>query len=142
DDAAFQLERRISGVFRSNRIRLPGFVPPARNMRCAKARDCFDAAEQVIENVAPVAQHVDNDSAAVLLTVVPGRPLPWNYVALEHPIAELAANREDIPKETKIAQRLQLQQTREPELVLHHAVLHAGGVGSAIQIVRSFERVG
>ena len=83
-----------------------------------------------------MAQHVDDDAAAVLLAVVPRRALRRLPVALEHPVAELAAHRQDAPEEAAVDQRLELEQARQPELVLHHAVLHAGLLRSAIQIER------
>jgi hypothetical protein len=41
----------------------------------AEATDALDVAEQVVDDVAPVAEHVDDDAAAVLLAVVPARAL-------------------------------------------------------------------
>ena len=37
------------------------------------------------------------------------------------------------PKKPRVDQVLELQQARQPELVLHHAVLHPGRLGLAIQ---------
>src|SRR4051812_47732953 len=53
-------------------------------------------------------------------------------ITLEYPVAEFAPHREDAPEEPLIAQLLQLEKARQPELVLYHAVLDArllrGGV--------------
>ena len=99
-----------------------------RVLMCVAPRQetAFTFAEKIVQHIAPVAEHVDDDAAAIFLAVVPGRPLRGNRVALEHPVAELAAHREDLAEEAQIAQRLELQHAGQPELVLHHAVLHAG----------------
>ena len=57
------------------------------------------------------------------LLVVPRRPLRRLPVALEHPVAELAAHREDAAEEAGVDQHLELEQARQEQLVLHHAVL-------------------
>ena len=93
-------------------------------------------AEQVVQHVAPVAEHVDDDPAVVFLAVVPGRALGGDGVALEHPVAELAAHREDLAEEVLLLQAAQLQQAGQPQLVLHHAVLHAGLGGHLVQLER------
>ena len=111
-------------------------------MRRAEARHALDIAEQVVEHVAPVADHVEDDAAASSFFVVPRRPLRRLPVALEHPVAELAAHREDAAEEAGIDQHLELEQARQEQLVLHHAVLDAGLLGGAHQIERVLERVG
>src|SRR5690606_25653906 len=68
----------------------------------------------------------EDDAAAIGLAVVPGGALRRLPVALEHPVSELAAHREDAPEETAVAQHLELQEARQEQLVLHHAVLDAG----------------
>ena len=93
-------------------------------------------AEQVVEHVAPVADHVEDHAAAVLGAVVPGRPLRRLPVALEHPVAELAAHREHAAEEAGIAQHLQLLQAGQEQLVLHGAVLDAL-LASASRTIRS-----
>ena len=88
-------------------------------------------AEGVVEHVAPVAEHVEDHAAAVLGAVVPRRALGRLQVALEHPVAELAAHREDAAEEARVDQQLELAQAGQEQLVLHHAVLDAGGLGLA-----------
>ena len=94
------------------------------------------AAEEVVEHVAPVAQHVDDDAAVVLLAVIPRRALRRLPVALEHPVAELAAHGEDPPEEAGVDQHLQFQEPRQPQLVLHDAVLHARRLGAPVEVER------
>src|SRR6266853_559341 len=96
--------------------------------------------EQVVEYVAPVAQHVEDDSSAVLLAVIPGGPLRGLLIPLEHPVAELAPDREYFPEETGIAQRLDLQQPRQPQLVLDDAVPDSRFLGRPVQVERLGER--
>ena len=95
-------------------------------------------AEGVIEHVAPVAEHVGDDPAAVFRAVVPrrtlrGLPAP---VALEHPVAELAAHAEDAAEEAGVDEPLELADARQEQLVLHDAVLHARLVGEPREIER------
>ena len=82
NDAVRELEGRVGGVLGGGDVRLAVFVPPLRDVRRAEAQHALHRAEQVVEHVAPVAQHVDDDAAAVLLAVVPRRPLRGLPVAL------------------------------------------------------------
>ena len=129
--------RRIVG---SGRVFASLLVPALRNVRGAEATHAADLAKQVVEHVAPMAQHVDDDAAVVLLAVVPRRPLCRLPVALEHPIAELAADRQDAAEKARVDQHLHLEQARQPELVLHDAVLDASGLGRCTQIESFGER--
>ena len=95
-----ELERRVRGVVGGRRRTACRARPSAPG--CASRRGSITRlhlAEQVVEHVAPVAQHVDDDAAAVLLAVVPRRPLRVLPVAFEHPVAELAAHAKDAPEE-------------------------------------------
>ncbi|CAM5285557.1 hypothetical protein SALBM135S_03573 [Streptomyces alboniger] len=74
-------------------------------------------------------EHVDDDAAAVLGAVVPGRALGGLPAALEAPVAELPAHRQDPAEETGVDEPLQLEQARQKELVLDDAVLDAGVPG-------------
>ena len=87
-----------------------------------------------------MAQHVDDDAAVVLLAVVPRRPLRRLPVALEHPVAELAADRKDASEESGVDQHLQLEQSGKPQLVLHDAVLHTRGLGAPVEVERLRDR--
>src|SRR3954467_2434410 len=89
-----------------------------------------------------MAEHIEDDAAAVLLAVVPGRALCRLPVALEHPIAELAAHREDAAEKAGVDQGLELEQAGEKELVLHHAVPDAGLLRRACHVDGILERLG
>src|SRR5204863_7301121 len=80
------------------------------------------------------AQHAEHDAAAVLLAVIPRRPLGGHAIALEHPVAELAAYGEHPPEKSLFAQLAQLEQAGKPELVLHDAMLDARPLGRAVHI--------
>ena len=134
DHAALQLESGVGRIVGGGPVLPAVFVPAHGNVRRAHAADAFHLAKQVIEHVAPVAEHVENDAAAAFLAVVPARALRRLPVALEHPVAELAAQRQDFSKEARVAQLLQLQQAGQPQLVLHHAVLDAGFFCRAVKV--------
>lgn len=76
-------------------------------------------------------EHVDDDAAAVLAAVVPGRALRLLPVALEDPVAELAAHGKDPAEEAAVDEALQLEQAGQEQLVLDDAVLDALGPGEA-----------
>ena len=67
-----------------------------------------------------------DDPAAVLGPVVPARPLRGLPVALEDPVAEFAAHGQDPAEEPGLDQPAQLEQARQVQLVVHHAVLDPG----------------
>ncbi len=126
DRAAGELEGRIGGVVGIRGVGLAGLVDARGNVGGAEARHRLDRAEQVVEHVAPVRQHIEDDAAAFLLAVVPARALRrLPPVALEHPVAELAAHRQDAAEEAGVLQHFDLAQAGQVELVLHHAALDA-----------------
>src|SRR6266705_5057137 len=120
DDIVREPKRRVSGIVCGRTVLIAAFIPAGRDMPRAEAGNALHFPEQVVEHVAPVAQHVEDDSAAVLLAVIPGGPLRGLLIALEYPVAELAPDREDPAEETGVTQRLDLQEPRQPQLVLHH----------------------
>ena len=97
-----------------------------------------DRAEGVVEQVAPVGEHVEHDSAAIFLAVIPGWAL-WGrsrVVALEHPVPEFAAHAQDAAEEPVFHQSLELTDAGEEQLVLHDAVLHAAPAGRPCELER------
>ena len=81
-----------------------------------------------------MAQHVENDAAAIFFAIVPGRPLRRHGFALEHPVAEFAAHGKNPAEESLALQMLQLLESGQPEFILHHAVLHSGAFGQAVEL--------
>src|SRR5438445_5283039 len=126
DDAVRELEGSVGSVIHIDLVGLAILVPALRDVGRAEAGDAFDFAEQIVEHVAPVAEHIEDDAAAVLLAIIPRRPLRRLPVAFEHPVAEFAAYREDAAEETGIDEHLELEEAGKEELVLHNAVLDAG----------------
>src|SRR5262245_8203371 len=108
----------------------------------AEARHRFDITEQVVEYVTPVGQHIEDDAATFFLAIVPTRTLRrLAPIALEYPIAELAAHREDSAEEAGVLQHFDLAQAGEVELVLHHATLDALVLGRLCHRDRLGERL-
>src|SRR5689334_12522071 len=108
----------------------------------AQAGDGLDRSEEIVEDVAPVAEHVEDDSAAVLFAVVPGGALDGDVVTFENPIPECAADGENPAEEPQIAEGLQLEQAGQPQLVLDDAVFDAGALGDVVEIEGGFQGVG
>src|SRR3954466_6062774 len=123
DHAALELEGRIGRIV-DIRLVGPAVLSDAfGDMRGAQAAHRLDLAEQVVEHVAPVAEHIEDDAAALGRLVVPARALGLLPVALEHPVAELAADGEEAADEAALDAELELLQAGEEELVLDDAVL-------------------
>ena len=81
-------------------------------------------------------QHVQDDAAALLLPVVPAGAVGRDGLAVKDPVAELAADGEDAAEEAGLDGAAQLDHAGEEELVLHHAVLHAGILAQRGQLLR------
>src|SRR6185369_8688874 len=104
DRAAGELEGRVRRVVRGRLVLLAVLVPAMRNVRRAEAAHRLHLAEEVVEHIAPVAEHVEDDAAAVLLAVIPRRPLRRNAVTLKYPITEFTSYGKDLAEETLVAQ--------------------------------------
>ena len=111
DDVTFQHEGRVSRIFGRRRVASPVFVHPLGDVRRAETHHRADGRKKVIEHVAPVREHVEDDAAAIFFAVVPGGSLCGLPVALEHPVAELAAHGEDTPEEAALDQLLEFNRT-------------------------------
>src|SRR5579863_1046668 len=72
DDAAVELERPVCGVVGGGFVAHALLVDALRNGCATETLHGLDAAERMVEDVAPVAEHVDDDAAVVLLAIVPG----------------------------------------------------------------------
>src|SRR5216684_8532326 len=140
DDPVREAESRVRGIVCGRPVLAAVFIPAGRDVPGTEAGNALHFPEQVVEYVAPVAQHVEDDSSAVLLAVIPGGPLRGLLIPLEHPVAELAPDREYFPEETGIAQRLDLQEPRQPELVLDDPVPDSRFFGCPVQVERLGER--
>ena len=112
DDVALQLEDRVRGVVGGGGVLAALLVPALRDVGDGLGGHRLHPPEQVLQHVVPVREHVEHHAAAVLGAVVPARSLGGEQVALEHPVAELPAYREDPSEEPGVDQPLQLEQAR------------------------------
>src|SRR3954447_21855465 len=103
DDAALQLERGVRRIVGSALVWLSALVAPLRYMRRTQARHRLNLAEKVIEHITPMAQHVDDDAAAIFLAIVPRRPLTRYGVPFEHPVPEFTTNGKHPAEEAEIS---------------------------------------
>ncbi len=101
------------------------------NVSRAAAADRRNPPKEIVEHIAPVRQHVEDDTAAIGLAVVPGRALRGLQVAFEHPVAELAAHRQNAAEKAGSCQHAQLAQPRQEQLVLDHAMFYPAGLGES-----------
>src|SRR5206468_5167607 len=113
DHAALEAEGGVGGVIGGRRVLLALLVETLGDISGAETGDAFDLAEEVVEHVAPVADHVEDNAAAVLAAIIPRRPLRLLPAALEHPVSELAAHRQHAAEEAGIAQESEFLQARQ-----------------------------
>ena len=92
-------------------------------MRRTDARNRIHHAKRVIQHIAPVAEHVDDDAAVQFLFVIPGGPLARLPVAFEDPVAKLAAHGKNLAEESGIHEPAQFAHAWEKQLILHNALL-------------------
>src|SRR5699024_1236669 len=112
-------------------------VPAPADLRGGLGVDVLDAAEQLLDDVVPVREHVGDDAAAVLAAVVPGGALGGLPVALVDPVAELAAHGEALAEEAAVDQAAQLAPAGQVALVVDHAV----DVAVLLRVPRQLEGV-
>ena len=125
DDAAGELEHRVGRVVGGHVVGLARLVPPPGQVRRAPRVDRADRAEQVLKQVLPVREHVEDDAAAVFRAVVPRGALRREPVAFEHPVAELEPDGKHPAEEALADQPAQLDHAGQEQLVLHDAVRDA-----------------
>src|SRR5262249_42519145 len=123
DGAALELEGGVGGVLGVAAIGLAALVGPLADVDGAETAYRLHSAEQAVEHIAPVAEHVEDDAAAVGPAVVPARPLRRLPGPLEHEVAELAADGEDAAEKADIDQPVEFSEARQIELVLDDAGL-------------------
>src|SRR6476469_3312813 len=93
DHAALKLESRVGGIVGVGLVGPATLIDAVRNMRRAEAAHRLHLAEQIVEHVTPVAQHIEDDTAAFRLLVIPARALRGLApVTFKYPIAEFAAH--------------------------------------------------
>ena len=142
DDPALQLERRVGRVVGVGLVGVALLVVAHRDVCGAEAGHGLRFAEEVVEQVAPVAEDIEDNAAAVGFLVVPGRALGRLQVTFEHPIAEFAAHREQLAEEAAVDGHLELPEAGQEQLVLHGAVSHTGLLGETRQVQRILKVIG
>src|SRR5580704_12355412 len=131
DDTSVKFKCPVGCVLRRALVSLSLLIHALRDSRSANALHGAHPTKSMVQNIAPMAEHVHDDAAVVLLAVVPGGPLRGLPVALEDPIAKLAPHGKNPAKETTFHQPLQLAHARQKEFVLHDAVLHPRGLSQS-----------
>jgi hypothetical protein len=140
--AVLETEDPVGGVIGRRGVLLAPLVPASGDVGGRLGVDVLDTAEQVLDHVVPVREHVRDDPAAVLGPIVPGGTLGLLPVALVDPVAELAAHGEDLAEEPGIDQAAQLEQARQVQLVVHHAGGDAGLAGDPRELEGVLEALG
>ena len=133
-NAALEFECGIRGVIGRAAIGFTLLVDALSDVRRAIATQGLGFAEEVLEDILPVAEHVHDDAAVVLLAVVPAWTLRRDGVALEDPVAELPADTEDFSEKSILDEPLEFHEAREPELVLDDAVFHTGFLAEFVKL--------
>src|ERR1700722_18982058 len=93
--SAVQFKNRVGSVVCRCLIAGAIFIHPARNMGAAQGADRAHRSEKIVEDIAPVTKHVDNDTASIFLPIIPGGALRRLPVSLKNPITKLSANRKE-----------------------------------------------
>src|SRR5215472_8633121 len=141
-DPTRQLEYRKSRIFDADLVTSAALVPSPGDRGRMAARDGFDLAEQTIEDVAPVGEHIEDQPAPRLLAVIPTWSLRRVELAVEHPPAKIQSHRQHTSKEIGFVELPQLDEPGQEQFVLHGAVLQPGVTGAPRQIQRIVERFG
>jgi hypothetical protein len=63
-------------------------------MRSGQAGDRRYGSKKTLEKILPVWKHIQNDSSAIFLAVVPRRPLRSLKAAFKNPVAKVASHGE------------------------------------------------
>ncbi len=142
DHTSFEFEDRIGGVIGRHSVRGPVLVHALRDVGGADAGHGLDGSKQFVEHVAPVCEHVEDDPATVLGSIVPGRSLGGLPVPLEDPVAELPADGQDATEESAVHESRQLPQAGEEQLVLDDPVHDPGCPRGTGQVDRRVQVVG
>src|SRR5205823_6394113 len=100
--AALQFEDREGVVLDIDLVGLAAFVDAPLLPGGMATGHRGDRAEQPVEDVAPMREHIEDQPAAGRLPVIPARALRRGQLAVEHPPAEIEPDGNDIPEELSI----------------------------------------
>src|SRR5210317_1833351 len=96
---AIQFKSCICSIVCSTFVRFALFINTLRYMGGTETEYSFYFAKQIVQNITPVAKHVNNDSAIVFFPVVPTWALGRNRMSFKNPIAKFTTNRKNFSKE-------------------------------------------
>src|SRR5690606_16584417 len=95
------------------------------DMRGAKTGNCLYFSENIVQNISPMAKHVNNNTSVIFLAVVPGRPLGRNRIPFKNPVTKFPSYRKYLPKKSAFDQTFDFSQAWQPQFVLYHSVFHS-----------------
>src|SRR5689334_20060459 len=107
NDIPSQFKGRISCIVGGAGIGHALLIYPCWNMDGSQTGDGSHLAEEIGEQILPVAEHVDDDATPVLLAIVPRRTLCCLPIALKDPVAKLSAYRKNTSEEAAVDDPLQ-----------------------------------
>src|SRR6266851_9626976 len=108
-NTARELENRKGGVLDIDTVAFAALVATPRDRGRVAARHRFDLAQQAVEDVAPMGEHIQDEAAARRLAIVPARPLRRIELPVEHPPAEIEPDRQHAAEEIAVVSFLSLR---------------------------------
>src|SRR5690606_23193515 len=96
NDIPFQLESSICRIIGGAFVGLTLLINPFFDMGRAKTGHCLHFAKNIVQYIAPMAQHVHDDPSVIFLAVVPGRSLRGNGIPFKYPVAEFSPYGKDL----------------------------------------------
>ena len=140
EDAGIGLEHGVGRVVGGALVGLAVFADALGDVGGGVTHDFGDFSKEVVDDVAPVTVHVDDDAAAVFFAVVPRRALRWSLFVVtgEDPVTELTTHAQDVSEEAIFLQFLKGHDAGKPKLVLHGAVFDScifGDLGDGDRLV-------
>ena len=110
DDSILEFEGSVGGVIGCAIIWFPGLVPADRHVGAPDTGKALYLPKEILDYILPMAEHIDDDAAILLLPVVPGGPLQRFFFSGKYPVSKLAANGEDFSEETRVDEVFQLHE--------------------------------
>ena len=124
EGAALELEERRGRILDRDTVARAPLVDALGRGDPRARRHPHDAADDGLDDVAPVRIHIQNNATAAG-AVIPTRALAGLLAAVEHPPAELEPESHDAPERAAARERGKLLQSRKMDLVLDDAMFDA-----------------
>src|SRR5699024_147132 len=93
DDPIVQFKDGIGRIIGGGLVGRSVFFKSFINMGSSEARDPLYLSKKIIEYIAPVAKHIQNNTSAVLFAIVPRRTLCRNGVSFKYPVSKVRFHR-------------------------------------------------